>query len=194
MYPECRHVKPSGGLCSSPALSESNWCYFHKRLHERQTARQAAQAEAFGRPRTLDGRFLKTLDYGDAPVGTATSTCHPDPEWNEEKGPAVPPHPHESTLDLPPFEDAASIQLALIDVAQALAANRLDTKRAGLLLYALQVASANTKHLSLPSSGVRTITYTNDGLPLAPQEYGWDLEDIEEEIDREDQEEEEEEA
>jgi hypothetical protein len=189
MYPECRHVKPSGGLCSSPALSRSNWCYFHKRLHERQTARQAAQAEAFGRPRALDGRFLETLnetrnetlDPGAVLVGTCQSGA---------SGPSVGTW-ENAPLDLPPFEDAASIQLALIDVAQALAANRLDTKRAGLLLYALQVASANTKHLSLPSSGVRTITYTNDGLPLAPQEYGWDLEDIEEEIDREDQEEEE---
>jgi hypothetical protein len=196
MYPECRHVKPSGGLCSSPALSESNWCYFHKRLHERQTARQAAQAEAFGRPRTLDGRFVETLnethnethnetlDSGAVLVGASPSGAPAPSVGTWENAP----------LDLPPFEDAASIQLALIDVAQALAANRLDTKRAGLLLYALQVASANTKHLSLPSSGVRTITYTNDGLPLAPQEYGWDLEDIEEEIDREDQEEEEEEA
>jgi len=61
-------------------------------------------------------------------------------------------------------------------------------------LYALQVASANAKHLSLPPSAFAPSPYTNDGLPLAPQEYGWDLEDIEEEIDREDQEEEEEEA
>jgi hypothetical protein len=194
MYPECRHVKPSGELCTSPALHGSHWCYFHKRLHERQTARQAAQAEAFGRPRTLDGRFLKTLDHGDVPAGAATSACHPDPEWNEGKGPAVLPHPWENaSLDLPPLEAAASIQLALIEVAQALAANCIDPKRAGLLLYALQVASTNVKHLDLPSRGVRAITYTSDGTPLAPQEYGWDLEDIEEEIDREDQEEEEEE-
>jgi hypothetical protein len=184
MYPECRHVKPSGELCHSPALHGSHWCYFHKRLHERQTARQAAKAEAFGRPRTLDGRFLETLDYGDVPVGASPSGA---------PGPSVGTW-ENAPLDLPPFEDAASVQLALIEVAQALAANQLDTKRASLLLYALQVASTNAKHLDIASRGVRTVTYTSDGIALAPQDYGWDLEDIEEEIDREDEEEEEEEA
>lgn len=77
-----------------------------------------------------------------------------------------------TSLDLPPLEDAASIQLALIEVAQALAANRIDTKRAGLLLYALQVAAANAKNLNLSSFGVRTITYSDEGLPLAPQRHG----------------------
>lgn len=80
-----------------------------------------------------------------------------------------------TSLDLPPLEDAASIQLALIEVAQALAANRIDTKRAGLLLYALQVASVNAKNLNLSSFGVRTITYSEEGLPLAPQRHGRDL-------------------
>ena len=92
-----------------------------------------------------------------------------------------------ASLDLPPIEDTASIQLALIEVLQALAANQLDTKRAGLLLYGLQVASANAKHCKIPSHGVRSITHTDDGIPLAPQEYGYDLEDIEEEIRRDEE-------
>jgi hypothetical protein len=46
-------------------------------------------------------------------------------------------------LDLPPFEDAGSIQIALMQVVDAILHNRLDTKRAGLVLYALQTASCN---------------------------------------------------
>ena len=46
-------------------------------------------------------------------------------------------------LDLPPFEDANSIQIALMQVVDALLDNRIDSKRAGLVLYALQTASSN---------------------------------------------------
>jgi hypothetical protein len=46
-------------------------------------------------------------------------------------------------LELPPCEDAASIQIALMQVVDAVLRNRIDTKRAGLVLYALQTASSN---------------------------------------------------
>jgi hypothetical protein len=92
---------------------------------------------------------------------------------------------HCQPLDLPPVEDTESIQLALIDVLQALATNQLDTKRAGLLLYGLQVASSNARKMHLPIGGVRTVTYTTEGAPLAPQDYGYDVEDYEEEHEEE---------
>jgi hypothetical protein len=169
MYPECRHVLASGGTCNSPALAKSQWCYFHTRLHHRQSQRQA-ERHAHRRP---DGRFaalpapegssIPTIDYGSYPVGSTNS--------------------YENTpLDLPPLEDNVSIQLALIDVLQALAANQLDTKRAGLLLYGLQVASANVPKMRRHISGaVRSVTYTEEGTPLAPQDYGYDIEDYEDE-------------
>ncbi len=46
-------------------------------------------------------------------------------------------------LELPPFEDASSIQIALMQVVDAILHGRLDSKRAGLVLYALQTASSN---------------------------------------------------
>jgi len=46
-------------------------------------------------------------------------------------------------LQLPPFEDANSIQIALMQVVDAILHNRLDNKRSGLVLYALQTASSN---------------------------------------------------
>jgi hypothetical protein len=33
MYPECRHVQPSGRKCSAPALKGTIFCYFHTRVH-----------------------------------------------------------------------------------------------------------------------------------------------------------------
>jgi hypothetical protein len=48
-----------------------------------------------------------------------------------------------TTLELPPLEDANSIQMSLMQVIDAVLHNRLDNKRAGLVLYALQTASSN---------------------------------------------------
>lgn len=36
-YELCRHVMSSGSRCSSPALKEKDWCFFHHRLHDRYT-------------------------------------------------------------------------------------------------------------------------------------------------------------
>lgn len=49
--------------------------------------------------------------------------------------------------DLPLFEDAHSIQLALRQVAHMLLQQKIDGKTAGLLLYSLQIASANLKQM-----------------------------------------------
>src|ERR1019366_18030 len=44
-------------------------------------------------------------------------------------------------LDLP--QDRESIQTAIADVLARVAANQMDLKRAGILLYGLQIASSN---------------------------------------------------
>lgn len=49
-------------------------------------------------------------------------------------------------LELPPLENADAIQVALMQVTQAILDGRLDRKRAGLVLYALQTASSNLRY------------------------------------------------
>src|SRR5271163_3580077 len=50
-------------------------------------------------------------------------------------------------IELPAsLEDRGSIQLALSEVVTAVAESRIDPRRAGILLYALQIASSNAKH------------------------------------------------
>jgi len=49
---------------------------------------------------------------------------------------------------LPVLEDAASIQLAITQVCEHLLHRRLDAKKAGILLYAMQVASSNLGRLN----------------------------------------------
>jgi hypothetical protein len=48
-------------------------------------------------------------------------------------------------VELPPLEDAASIQLALMRVTEALLDGSLDHRTAGLVLYSLQTASTNLR-------------------------------------------------
>ena len=49
------------------------------------------------------------------------------------------------SLQIPAFDDAASIQVALSIVVQALVSNHISLRRAGLILYALHTAAANLK-------------------------------------------------
>ncbi len=56
---------------------------------------------------------------------------------------------HESAFDFPTLEDANAIQVALMQVIRAIADNKIECKRAGLLLYALQTAAYNLKHTKL---------------------------------------------
>jgi hypothetical protein len=54
----------------------------------------------------------------------------------------------QQILILPTLEDANSIQVGLADIMRQLATKMIDHRTAGLLLYAVQIASANLKHTS----------------------------------------------
>ena len=49
-------------------------------------------------------------------------------------------------LELPAVEDANGIQMAIMRVQKALIDDEISEKKAGLLLYSLQMASSNLKH------------------------------------------------
>src|SRR5580704_3291681 len=51
-------------------------------------------------------------------------------------------------VDLPVLEDANSIQVSLMQIMRLIVAGQIDGKTAGLLLYALQTASANLARTS----------------------------------------------
>ena len=62
-----------------------------------------------------------------------------------------------SIPNLPPFEDANSIQMALMQVVRLMLTRQIDGKLAGLLLYALQTATSNLRQLSLEPDWKRVI-------------------------------------
>ncbi len=69
---------------------------------------------------------------------------------------------------LPPFEDANGIQCALMQVADAIVRGAIDTKRAALLLYALQIASANLKRVSFEPLPHRIVLDELEGCVARP--------------------------
>jgi hypothetical protein len=68
-----------------------------------------------------------------------------------------------STFDLPHPEDRSSIQSSIGEVLRRIASNAIDTKRAGLLLYGLQIASINLPRVtpSGPAPKRRLYSYSD---------------------------------
>ncbi len=90
------------------------------------------------------------------------------------------PYEHKE-LEMPFLEDRGAVQIALSEVVSALAGHRIDYKRAGLLVYALQVASANAKNIQdiVPDQQVRDRSENEEGDELAPEIITYEPEDEE---------------
>ena len=65
-------------------------------------------------------------------------------------------------FDFPLLEDANSVQVALMKVIQMLASGSVDHKTAGLILYALQTASANLRNADFEVNDVSDIVIDRD--------------------------------
>ena len=84
---------------------------------------------------------------------------------------AAPPRAPDEPLKLPILEDRSAIQLALAQILDALGSAQLDPRRAGLFLYALQIASQNVERNVdiVPITAVHSITRTSGGDELGPK-------------------------
>lgn len=71
---------------------------------------------------------------------------------------------------LPVLEDAASVQWGVAQVCEHLLHRRLDTKKAGVLLYALQIASSNLARLKEDKSQDKTEDKSDDNRPKETSE------------------------
>ncbi len=147
-YKLCRHVRINGKRCKSPQRQDSVFCYFHKRSKSDHHAVTAGIS-------THD----TTVVLG--PNGEHIVQSFPNPALL-----------HLSELNLPPLEDPESIQVAISLVVTALARNRIDPRRAGPILYGLQLASGNVRKATTephPSTVVQEVTESETGEHLAPE-------------------------
>jgi hypothetical protein len=74
-------------------------------------------------------------------------------------------------LQLPLLEDSASIQVAIFKITSAFLSSRIDARRTGLLLYAVQIASQNIDRDSERKNTdiVHSMTVTDEGDEMAPE-------------------------
>jgi hypothetical protein len=93
-----------------------------------------------------------------------------------------------ASLYLPVLEDANSIQVSLMQIMRLLASRQIDAKIASLLLYALQTATFNLRHLNIEPTHIedvvidrRTIDQTPIGCDQWSEEDFPDPEEMEEE-------------
>jgi hypothetical protein len=68
--------------------------------------------------------------------------------------------------NFPLLEDANSIQVAVMHVIHLLVSGRMDTKVAGLTLYALQTASVNMKRVNFEAQNATEVVIDPDTLDL----------------------------
>ncbi len=71
-------------------------------------------------------------------------------------------------LELPAPEDANGIQMAIMRVQKALIDDEISEKKAGLLLYSLQMASSNLKHTTFTSKDKEGVVTEMREAPTAP--------------------------
>jgi hypothetical protein len=83
--------------------------------------------------------------------------------------------------NFPLLEDANSVQVAVMHVIHLLGSGKMDTKVAGLMLYALQTASANMSRVSFETGKPTDVVIDQDTLDLTcingPQWFERDFEE-----------------
>ena len=147
-YQLCRHIRTNGKRCKSPQRTGFLYCYFHQRLRS---------------DHQVVTRSISTTD--------TTVVLGPNGEQIIQHFPN-PALLHLSELNLPPLEDAESIQVAISLVVTALGRNRIDPRRAGPILYGLQLASGNVRKATIEpfhTTVVQDVTESDTGEDLAPE-------------------------
>jgi len=90
-------------------------------------------------------------------------------------------------FEIPLLEDANAVQVALMRVMQMLARGQMDVKKAGLLLYGLQTASANLKNAKFEAEKVTDVVIDCNSVGQTcingPQWFAQDFAEAAEEVD-----------
>ena len=79
----------------------------------------------------------------------------------------------DAIVNLPPMDDRGAIQVALTQVLRALGSKRLDPRRAGQLLYGIQIATRAVERSIYvsPSQLVPSLTTDAAGEEMGPEEF-----------------------
>jgi hypothetical protein len=83
--------------------------------------------------------------------------CYFHQRWHEQRIRLRGYPNEENCVEIPVLEDANSIQMALTQVMRLVLNDKISNKQAGLLLYALQIASANLRRTKFDIADEQTV-------------------------------------
>jgi len=155
-YRTCEHIKTNGSPCGCPAMHNVRFCYFHQR--ERGRTRNIVRAFEARR-----AYFRKHVTTEKITALTGSSNLHDTFTDNLF-----------ASLDLPPFEDATSIQQSLALVFRAIATGQLTGPRSSHMLGILRLAIRNQGQFQLEQDKRKQVS-TIDEQPIVALENNGDL-------------------
>jgi hypothetical protein len=148
----CRHIRANGTRCRSLALHSQSRCHWHRDLLDRHSS--------INPPSDGTANIIHPLNFDPGKLQREPMLAE---YFAHTRG--------SLELHFPALEDRQSIQLALSMLIMALGLNRIEPKRASIILYGLQVASANARTLPVNDGHVVTETVRDEsGDELAPDE------------------------
>jgi hypothetical protein len=124
MQKTCQRIKSSGARCRAVALTSSTFCFWHARIHRHDNGASREFPDFYCPENTVANR-KDDAEVDDAYAGLRAN--------------------YPISNELPPLEDAESIQISISLIVRALADARIEHKSAALMLYALQIAANNVR-------------------------------------------------
>lgn len=121
----CYHVMPNGEYCEAVAMTDSDYCYYHHRDHQRRA------------------NIMRSLQLRRRALARdAALNIPPDPENLNQASATL-----FQSLDLPLLDSRLAIQVTITNLLRAIATRQIETKHAALMLYGLQIAVSNIRPL-----------------------------------------------
>jgi len=124
MQKTCQHIKSSGARCRAVSLNDHLFCFWHARIHRHHNEANRHFPMSYCPENTVANR-KESAEIDDAYSGLRAN--------------------YPISSELPPLEDAESIQIAISLIVRAIADARIQHKQAALMLYALQIAANNVR-------------------------------------------------
>jgi len=147
MQRTCQHIKSSGARCRAVALTSGPFCFWHARIH-RDHNQANRDFPSFYLP---ENSVIARQENPEADLNHAGLRAN-----------------YPISNELPPLEDAESIQIAISLIVRALADARIQHKQAALMLYALQIAANNVRAVRPAiEDSVEHIATTDAGIEIA---------------------------
>jgi hypothetical protein len=145
--PTCTHARANGDGCKALAMNGKILCYFHQRELDRRLRIERNHDYRRNRINTGYGRDLyKMLPDGQTLIDDNSAALF-------------------NALQLPSFEDADGIQIALSAIFRALATRQIEHRTARLMLADLKIAARNLKNVQTPYRDTK-VYQESDNAPL----------------------------